>query len=124
MKKKKQPMKKKKLACNFTSSVRKSCLGLKNNELLMCFSNQSISMKFTVFGDHLIIKAAVYQKFTEDIIFCLIFELDLLSPLPFNSFKSKAVETRQEQCLSHLFQLHWTNRHRSQSQLSLHATLF
>lgn len=35
----------------------------------MCFSNQSISMKFTVFGDHLITKAAVYQKFTEDIIF-------------------------------------------------------
>lgn len=35
----------------------------------MCFSNQSISMKFTVFGDHPITKAVVYQKFTVDIIF-------------------------------------------------------
>lgn len=32
-----------------TSTVRKSCLGLRNNELLICFSNQSVSMKFTVF---------------------------------------------------------------------------
>lgn len=48
------------LVHNLTSSVKKSCLGLRNNELLMCFSNQSISMKFTVFGDHLITKAAVY----------------------------------------------------------------
>lgn len=54
---------------SFPSSVRKWCLGLGNNELPMCFSNQSISMKLTVFGDHLITKAAVYEKFIVDIIF-------------------------------------------------------
>lgn len=57
------------LVHNVTSSVRKWCLGLRNNELLMCFSNQSVSMKFSVFGDHSITKAAVYQKFTVDMIF-------------------------------------------------------
>lgn len=57
------------LVHNVTSSVRKSCLGLRNNELLMCFSNQNVSMKFTVFGDHSITKAAVHQKFTVDMIF-------------------------------------------------------
>lgn len=59
----------KELVHSFTSSVRKWCLGLGNNELPMCFSNQSVSMKFTVFGDHLITKAAVYEKFIVDSIF-------------------------------------------------------
>lgn len=62
-------LRRRELVHNLTTSVRKSCLGLRNNELLMCFSNQSISMKFTVFGDHPITKTAVYQKFTVDIIF-------------------------------------------------------
>lgn len=67
---------------NLTSSVRKSCLGLRNNELLIYFSNQSISMKFTVFGDHPITKAEVYQKFTVHIIFVppLWIRFDFVSP--------------------------------------------
>lgn len=57
------------LVHNVTSSIKNSCLGLRNNELLMCFSNQNVSMKFTVFGDHSITKAAVHQKFTVNMIF-------------------------------------------------------